>query len=75
VLTNTPTCTTELCFWFFVVNAGPKQADWFHSRYFRAWIVGSAVAVLYMPLVTILTRSDPLKVPFHSLLILIETVC
>jgi len=51
----------ELCFWFFVVNASPKQADWFHSRYFRAWMVGSAVAVLYMPLVTILTRSDPLK--------------
>lgn len=75
MLTKTLTRTTELCFWLFVVNAGPKQRDWFHSLYFRAWMVGSGVAVLYMPLVTLLTRSDPLKVPFHSPLIVIETVC
>lgn len=59
----------------FVVNVGPKQVDWFHSLYFRAWMVGSGIAVLYMPLVTILTRSDPLKVRFHSSLILIKIKC
>jgi hypothetical protein len=54
----------ELCFWLFVVNLGPTQKDWFGSLYFKTWIVGSGIAVLYMPLVTIVTRSDPLKVPF-----------
>jgi len=51
-----------------VVNAGPKQRDWFHSLYFRAWMVGSGVAVLYMPLVTLLTRSDPLKCEAYTFL-------
>jgi hypothetical protein len=41
------------------------QKDWFRSLYFKAWIVGSVVAILYMPLVTICTRSDPLKVRWH----------
>ncbi|KAJ3807657.1 hypothetical protein F5876DRAFT_90471 [Lentinula aff. lateritia] len=50
----------ELCFWLFLVNAQGGQQDWFHSYYFRTWIVGSCVAVLYMPLVTIFTRSNPL---------------
>jgi hypothetical protein len=56
------TPTTELCFWLYVVNAGPKQKDWFNSLYFKVWVVGSGGAILYMPLVTIITRSDPLKV-------------
>lgn len=30
--------------------------------YFKIWIGGSILAVIYMPLVTILTRSNPLKV-------------
>ncbi|EIM80847.1 uncharacterized protein STEHIDRAFT_30172, partial [Stereum hirsutum FP-91666 SS1] len=51
----------ELCFWLFVVNAGAVQRDWFRSRYFKTWAMGSVVAVLYMPLVTIFTRSDPLR--------------
>ncbi|KAF8191060.1 hypothetical protein K438DRAFT_1831143 [Mycena galopus ATCC 62051] len=50
----------ELCFWFFVVKSIEKQ-DWFRSRYFRAWIAGSCVAIIYMPLLTILTRADPLR--------------
>jgi len=56
------TPTTELCFWLYVVNARPKQKDWFNSLYFKAWVAGSGVAILYMPLVTIITRSDPVKV-------------
>ncbi|KAF8267483.1 hypothetical protein EI94DRAFT_1581058, partial [Lactarius quietus] len=58
----------ELCFWLFVLNAGPMQKDWFRSQYFKAWIVGSVVAILYMPLVTIFTRSDPLKCEAYTFL-------
>jgi len=51
----------ELCFWLFLVNSGSTQQNWFQSLYFKTWIVGSVIAVTYMPLVTIFTRSDPLK--------------
>ena len=56
----------ELCFWLFLVNSGSVQQDWFRSLYFKTWIVGSVIAITYMPLVTIFTRSDPLKVRFAS---------
>ncbi|PFH52200.1 hypothetical protein AMATHDRAFT_74476 [Amanita thiersii Skay4041] len=49
----------ELCFWLFLLNAGSTQRDWFRTWYFRVWMVGSTVAVVYMPLVSILTRSKP----------------
>jgi hypothetical protein len=52
----------ELCFWLFLVNAGSAQQDWFRSLYFKTWVGGSIIAVIYMPLVTIFTRSDVLKV-------------
>lgn len=55
-------CATELCFWLFVVKAGPMQKDWFSSLYFKMWMIGSCIAILYMPFVTIFTREDPLKV-------------
>ncbi|KAF9047515.1 hypothetical protein BJ165DRAFT_1466688 [Panaeolus papilionaceus] len=51
----------ELCFWLFLVNSGSSQQNWFQSMYFKTWIVGSTVAVIYMPLVTILTRNDHLR--------------
>ena len=51
----------ELCFWLFLVNSGSSQQNWFQSLYFKTWVIGSVVAVVYMPLVTILTRSDPLR--------------
>ncbi|KAI9508055.1 hypothetical protein F5148DRAFT_31504 [Russula earlei] len=35
--------------------------DWFRSWYFKTWAVGSLISVIYIPLVTIVTRSDPLK--------------
>ena len=56
----------ELCFWLFLVNSVSVQQDWFRSLYFNTWIVGSVIAITYMPLVTIFTRSDPLKVRFAS---------
>ena len=52
----------ELCFWLFLINAGSNQQDWFRTLYFKIWMVGSVVAMAYMPLVTIFTRDDPLKV-------------
>jgi len=50
----------ELCFWYFLLNAGTTQRDWFRTWHFRLWVTGSVVALLVMPLVTIFTRSDPL---------------
>jgi len=58
----------ELCFWLFLVNAGQMQQDWFRSLYFKTWVAGSAVAVVYMPLVTTFTRSDPLRCEAYSFL-------
>jgi len=51
----------ELCFWLFLINANSSQQDWFKSLYFRVWAVGSVVAIVYVPLITIFSRSDPLK--------------
>ncbi|KAH8096796.1 hypothetical protein BXZ70DRAFT_1009474 [Cristinia sonorae] len=58
----------ELCFWLFLLNSGSMQQDWFRSMYFKVWVVGSIVAIIYMPLVTIFTRSDPLKCEAYSFL-------
>ncbi|KAJ7647903.1 hypothetical protein FB45DRAFT_782868 [Roridomyces roridus] len=58
----------ELCFWLFLVNSGSVQQNWFRSVYFRTWVVGSCVAVLYMPLLTIFTRDDPLKCEAYTFL-------
>lgn len=46
----------------FVVKAGPMQKDWFNSVYFKMWKIGSCIAIIYMPFVTVFTRDDPLKV-------------
>ncbi|CCM03943.1 uncharacterized protein FIBRA_06096 [Fibroporia radiculosa] len=48
----------ELCFWLFLVNAGKVQQDWFRTFYFKIWAVGSILAFAYMPIVTIVTRSN-----------------
>ncbi|KAG6827285.1 hypothetical protein H0H92_012494 [Tricholoma furcatifolium] len=58
----------ELCFWLFLVNSGSRQQDWFHSLYFKTWVVGSVLAVIYMPTVTTVTRSDPLKAEAYTFL-------
>ncbi|KAJ7314232.1 hypothetical protein DFH08DRAFT_756054, partial [Mycena albidolilacea] len=57
----------ELCFWFFVVKSSGTQ-NWFRSAYFRVWIAGSCAAVVYMPLLTILNRGDPLKCEAYTFL-------
>jgi len=58
----------ELCFWLFLVNSGSAQQDWFRSLYFKTWVLGSTLAIVYMPLVTIFTRSDPLKSEAYTFL-------
>ncbi|KNZ72378.1 hypothetical protein J132_03469 [Termitomyces sp. J132] len=58
----------ELCFWLFLINAGSSQQSWFHSFYFKTWVVGSIVAVTYMPVITALTHSDPLKSEAYTFL-------
>jgi hypothetical protein len=58
----------ELCFWLFLVNAGHAQQDWFHSAYFKTWCGGSVLALVYMPVVVCLTRSDPLKMEAYTFL-------
>lgn len=52
----------ELCFWLYLINSTSRNQDWFKTLYFKTWVVGSIVAIIYMPLVTILSRSDNLKV-------------
>lgn len=42
------------------------QRDWFSSLYFKIWMFGSCIAVIYMPFVTIFTRADPLKVLYST---------
>jgi len=51
----------ELCFWLFLLNASSIERSWFRSPYFKTWVIGSIVAVIYMPLITIFTRLEPLK--------------
>jgi hypothetical protein len=51
----------ELCFWLFLLNASSIERSWFKSPYFKTWVVGSILAILYMPMIAIFTRSDPLK--------------
>ncbi|KAH7908411.1 hypothetical protein BJ138DRAFT_1012871 [Hygrophoropsis aurantiaca] len=58
----------ELCFWLFLVNAGSAKQDWFRSLYFKTWAFGSVIAVIYMPLITIFTRSDPYKCEAYTFL-------
>jgi len=70
----------ELCFWLFLINSSSVQQDWFRSIYFKVWIGGAMCALLYMPLATGLTHSDPLRseaVTFlsGSLGGLVETLC
>ncbi|KAJ3836220.1 hypothetical protein F5878DRAFT_653196 [Lentinula raphanica] len=51
----------KLCFWLFLINAQADQTDWFKSHYFKVWVAGSVTAVLYMPIIAICTRENPLR--------------
>ncbi|KAF9645885.1 hypothetical protein BDM02DRAFT_3100759 [Thelephora ganbajun] len=51
----------ELCFWLFLTNIRSAQQDWFRSKFFYIWMIGSVCAITYMPVITALGRDDPLK--------------
>ncbi|KAG1879793.1 hypothetical protein F4604DRAFT_1620275 [Suillus subluteus] len=59
----------ELCFWLFLIHSGSAKQDWFRSLYFKTWAIGSVIAVICMPLVTVLTREDPYKCEAYTILI------
>ncbi|KAJ7645935.1 hypothetical protein DFH06DRAFT_1210746 [Mycena polygramma] len=48
----------ELTFWLFLLHQGPRKRDWFHCWEFRAWYLGSLVAILGMPLTTLMKRHN-----------------
>lgn len=51
----------ELCFWLFLTNTRTVQQNWFRSKFFYIWVAGSVCAITYMPVITTLSRDDPLK--------------
>lgn len=58
----------ELCFWIFLLKSTSAKQDWFRTVYFKAWAIGSCIALIYMPLVTIFTRNDVHKCEAYSIL-------
>jgi hypothetical protein len=38
------------------------QQNWFRSKFFYIWVVGSVCAIIFMPVITAVSRDDPLKV-------------
>ncbi|KAJ7188995.1 hypothetical protein C8R46DRAFT_1056360 [Mycena filopes] len=48
----------ELTFWLFLLHQGPRKREWFHSWEFRAWYIGSIMAILGMPLTTLMKRHN-----------------
>ncbi|KAH9954875.1 hypothetical protein BC827DRAFT_1240812 [Russula dissimulans] len=69
----------SLCFLVFLINSASPH-NWFRSWYFKTWATGSLISVIYLPLITILTRSDPLKCEAFTFLAgstgsLLLTVC
>ncbi|KAI6043500.1 hypothetical protein EDC04DRAFT_2522275, partial [Pisolithus marmoratus] len=58
----------ELCFWIFLIRSTSAKQDWFRTLYFKGWAVGSCIALIYMPLVTIFSRNDVQKCEAHTIL-------
>ncbi|KAJ7033447.1 hypothetical protein C8F04DRAFT_625119 [Mycena alexandri] len=48
----------ELTFWLFLLHQGPRKREWFHSWEFRTWYIGSIMAILGMPLTTLMKRHN-----------------
>ncbi|KIM63895.1 hypothetical protein SCLCIDRAFT_82771, partial [Scleroderma citrinum Foug A] len=49
---------TELTFWLFLQNQGPRTRIWFDSWEFKLWLYGSMVAILGMPLTALVARKE-----------------
>jgi hypothetical protein len=54
----------ELCRWIFLFNTMLSEGLWLRSRYLQAWIVGSVIVGLYMPIVAAASCGDMAKVSF-----------
>ncbi|KAH6913769.1 hypothetical protein BKA70DRAFT_1259435 [Coprinopsis sp. MPI-PUGE-AT-0042] len=48
----------ELTFWLFLLHQGPGKRDWFHSWEYRTWYLGSLIAIVGLPVTTIITRHE-----------------
>jgi len=48
----------ELCFWLYLIHAGPVPVPWLKSVYFRFWAVGSAGAFITIFAVMVSTASN-----------------
>ncbi|KAJ7125397.1 hypothetical protein C8R44DRAFT_840424 [Mycena epipterygia] len=48
----------ELTFWLFLLHQGPRKREWFHCWEFRTWYLGSLLAILGMPLTTLIKRHN-----------------
>ncbi|KAH6910415.1 hypothetical protein BKA70DRAFT_1273055 [Coprinopsis sp. MPI-PUGE-AT-0042] len=70
----------ELTFWLFLLHQGPGKRDWFHSWEYRTWYLGSLIAIVGLPVTTIITRHEvnsglPWIFLVGSLAAFITTVC
>lgn len=54
----------ELCRWVFLFNAMLSGGLWLKSRYLCAWITGSIMVAIYMPIVTGISCGEAMKVRF-----------
>ncbi|KAI0645083.1 hypothetical protein C8Q79DRAFT_1011192 [Trametes meyenii] len=46
----------ELAFWLYLLHQNPNKEAWFSSWEYRLWYMGSLVAIIGMPLTTLITR-------------------
>lgn len=51
----------ELTFWLFLLHQGPNQRQWFRSWEFRMWYIGSTMAIIGLPLTTLLAARQNLS--------------
>lgn len=55
----------ELCRWLFLFKTMSSEGFWLNSRHMYAWIVGSVVVALYMPIVVRVGCDGVMRVSFN----------
>jgi len=55
----------ELCRWLFLFSGMTCEELWLKSKYMHAWIIGSVVVALYMPVVAGIGCNDMMRVSFN----------
>ena len=56
----------ELCRWLFLFSAIQSEGFWLKSKYMRAWIVGSMLVAIYMPVIVGIGCNGTVRVSFNS---------